>query len=188
MKKIPSCFLALLIAGKLFSQGLNDTEKKIIAWIRAHQEDAVSLLEETVNINSGTFNIAGVKKTGTVFAKELEKAGMTNTWIELPDSLKRAGHLVGFRKGSKGKRLLLIGHLDTVFEPDMPFSPFKRINDSSATGQGVNDIKGGNVIIVKALQALEALGLLENTSITAYFTGDEEELGKPTSISRHYFI
>ena len=84
----------------------------------------MNLLKESVNINSGTLNIEGVRKVGELYKKELEKAGFTCTWIAMPDSLKRAGHLVAERKGKKGKKLFLIGHLDTVFEPDMPFSPF----------------------------------------------------------------
>lgn len=187
MKKIQACFLALLLCGKIFSQGLSDTEKKIVAWIKEHRNTAEQLLEESVNINSGSFHIEGVKQTGQVFARELHKAGLDTIWITLPDSLKRAGHLVATRKGQKGKKIFLIGHLDTVFEPDMPFSPFKKTG-SMARGQGVNDAKGGNVIIAMALQALASLGLLENTTITVYLTGDEEESGKPTSVSRKDFI
>lgn len=188
MKKIPAFVIALLLFSKIFSQSLSDTEKKIINWVKAHTVEAEKLLEETVNINSGTFNIAGVKKTGEVFARELQKAGLKTEWISLPDSLKRAGHLVATRKGTKGKKIFIIGHLDTVFEPAMPPGPFTRINDSIATGQGINDMKGGDVIVVMALQALHAMNLLNDASITVYFTGDEEESGKPTSVSRKDFI
>ncbi|HCT24385.1 MAG TPA: peptidase M20, partial [Chitinophagaceae bacterium] len=90
------------------------------------------------NINSGTFNINGVKAVGELYAKELRALGFTVEWIAMPDSLKRAGHLVAYRMGKKGKKLFLIGHLDTVFEPDMPANPFTMLNDSTATGQGVN--------------------------------------------------
>jgi len=188
MKKIPALVLALLLFNNIFCQSLSDTEKKIIEWVKSHTVDAEKLLEETVNINSGTFNIAGVKKTGEVFARELQKAGLTTEWISLPDSLKRAGHLVASKKGSKGKKIFIIGHLDTVFEPDMPAGPFTRINDSIATGQGVNDMKGGDVIVVMALQALHSMNLLKDASVIVYFTGDEEESGKPTSVSRKDFI
>lgn len=188
MKKIPALVLALLLFNNIFCQSLSDTEKKIIEWIKSHTVDAEKLLEETVNINSGTFNIAGVKKTGEVFARELQKAGLTTEWVSLPDSLKRAGHLVASKKGTKGKKIFIIGHLDTVFEPDMPAGPFTRINDSTATGQGVNDMKGGDVIVVMALQALHSMNLLKDASVIVYFTGDEEESGKPTSVSRKDFI
>ena len=148
----------------------------------------MNLLKESVNINSGTFNIKGVKKVGELYGKELEKLGFTVKWIPMPDSLKRAGHLVAYRKGKKGKKLFLIGHLDTVFEPDMPENPFKILNDSTATGQGVNDMKGGDVLVIAALKALHKQGLLDETNITVYFTGDEENAGEPRDVSRGDFI
>ena len=148
----------------------------------------LDLLKESVNINSGTFNIEGVKKTGELYGKELAAMGFTVEWVMLPDSLKRAGHLVAYRKGKKGKKIFLAGHLDTVFEPDMPANPFTILNDSTATGQGVNDMKGGNVLVLAALKALHKQGLLNNASITVYFTGDEENAGDPHSVSRSDFI
>jgi len=181
-------FLLLYFTPSAFSQKPTDIEKKVIAYIDQHLPDAMNLLKESVNINSGTLNIAGVKKVGELYKKELEKAGFTCTWVSMPDSLKRAGHLVAERKGKKGKKLFLIGHLDTVFEPDMPFSPFTMLNDSTATGQGANDMKGGDVVAIMALQALNMYGLLDDTNITVYFTGDEERGGEPISISRKDFI
>lgn len=174
---------------------LNAEEQKIIAYIDANMPRAIALLKETVNINSGTLNIEGVKKVGAVFARELANAGLKTQWISLPDSLKRAGHLVATTNAAttnsaktKGKKLFLIGHLDTVFEPDMPANPFTMLNDTTATGQGVNDTKGGNVVAIVALQALHAQGLLNEAAITAYFTGDEEKSGRPVSVSRKDFI
>lgn len=172
----------------VFSQDLSSKEKTVVDLIDKNQATSIKLLEESANINSGSLNIEGVKKVGAIYARELEKAGFTCTWIPMPDSIKRAGHLVATRKGKKGKKLFLIGHLDTVFEPDMPFTPFTLINDSTATGQGVNDMKGGDVIMIKALQVLHAQGLLDDVTITAYFTGDEERGGDPVSVSRADFI
>ncbi|MBC3787049.1 glutamate carboxypeptidase [Spirosoma sp. LMG 31448] len=112
---------------------------------------------------------------------ELDKLGFKTEWITLPDSLNRAGHLVATRQGKKGKKLFLIGHLDTVFEKSLPMEPFTRVNDSTAAGQGVNDIKGGDVLVIAALKALHAQKLLDDTSITVYFTGDEESGGGAAS-------
>ncbi len=188
MNKILSLLTSLLISATIFSQPLTEAEKKVISHIKLRMPEAEKLLEETVNINSGSLHIAGVKKVGAVFARELEKAGFTTEWVNLPDSLNRAGHLVATRKGGKGKKIFIIGHLDTVFEPDMPFTPFTRLNDSTATGQGANDMKGGDIVVIQALQALHSQGLLKDASIVVYFTGDEEKSGKPTSISRKDFI
>ncbi len=170
------------------AQVLTTHEQRVASSIESSHTDAIALLKESANINSGSLNIEGVKKVGAIYARELEKAGFTCTWVAMPDSMRRAGHLVAERKGKKGKKLFLIGHLDTVFEPDMPFTPFTLINDSTATGQGVNDMKGGDVIMIKALQALHAEGLLDDVTITAYFTGDEERGGDPVSVSRGDFV
>ncbi len=195
-----ACFvISATMAQTPTSKGLSKEEQQVIAWIDAHMPQAIELLKESVNINSGTLNIEGVKKVGALFAKEFEKAGFTTEWVAMPDSIKRAGHLVASRRPSaaaaksstkpkSGKRLFLIGHLDTVFEPDMPANPFTMLNDSTATGQGVNDMKGGDVVVLMALQALEQAGLLKNTNITAYFTGDEEHAGYPREVTRGDFI
>jgi glutamate carboxypeptidase len=188
MKKIilPLCLLCAVSFGK--AQSLSSTEQQIIAYINQHLPQTQQLLVTSVNTNSGTLNMDGVQKVGALYAAELEKAGLKSEWVTLPDSLHRAGHLVAVKKGSRGKRIFLIGHLDTVFEPDMPANPWKILNDSTATGQGVNDMKGGDVVIIAALQALNSLGLLNDVSITAYFTGDEEKAGYPASVSRNDFI
>src|SRR5688572_25330121 len=109
-----------IIAFSAHSQSLSKKEKKILKNVEMGMNATIDLLKESVNINSGTFNVSGVRKTGEVYARELATMGFTVEWVSLPDSLKRAGHLVAYRKGKKGKKVLLIGHLDTVFEPDMP--------------------------------------------------------------------
>ena len=188
MKKIflSLCFLIAFINSK--AQNLSNTEKKIVAYINEHLPETKDLLVKTVNINSGTLNIEGVKKVGAIYSEELEKAGLKSEWINLPDSLQRAGHLVATKKGTKGKRIFIIGHLDTVFEPNMPANNWTMLNDSTATGQGAIDMKGGDVVVIAALQALKNLGLLDNASIIVYFTGDEERAGLPISVSRKDFI
>ncbi len=167
---------------------LSKTEQQLVQQIDADYTTTLALLKESVNINSGTFNIEGVKKVGDLYGKELEKLGFTVEWVTVPDSIKRAGHLVSTRKGKKGKKLFLIGHLDTVFEPDMPPNPYKKLSDSTATGQGVNDMKGGDVMVIAALKAMHKFGLLDDVSITVYFTGDEENAGHPRDITRGDFI
>lgn len=183
--------MLLLFAGSCLQAGaqtLSVTEKRIAEKVSSDLPATIELLKNTVNINSGTFNKEGVRLTGEQYAAALRELGFTIEWINMPDSVKRAGHLVAWRKGKKGKKLLLIGHLDTVFEPAMPPNPFTMLNDSTATGQGINDMKGGDVMIIAALRALNDQGLLKNTSITVYMTGDEENAGEPRSVSRGDFI
>jgi len=187
------CLVITVQAQKMSLQGLSAEEKKVMEYIDANMPRAIALLKESVDINSGSLNMAGVKKVGEIFAREFEKAGFKTEWVPMPASVKRAGHLVatkGFNSNnpSKGKKLFLIGHLDTVFEPDMPANPFTMLNDSTATGQGVNDMKGGDVVTIIALQALAQQGLINNANIIAYFTGDEERGGEPRDIARGDFI
>jgi glutamate carboxypeptidase len=178
----------LLIGCRLSAQPLSSEEKAILAKIDEQMPRTMKLLEDIVNINSGTLNVEGVRQVGRILSDAFAGAGFTTTWVSLPDSMRRAGHLVASRKGSRGKKLFLIGHLDTVFEPDMPANPYRKLDDSTATGQGVNDMKGGDVLLLAALRALNDLGLLKEATITAYFTGDEEKSGMPISVSRADFI
>lgn len=166
------------------SQGLSPAEERIVQWIEGHEAEAIGLLQRVVDINSGTMNHAGVRAVGEVFGTELEALGFAVRWIEMPDSVNRAGHLFAEREGRPGaKRFLLIGHLDTVFEPDHPFQRFERAGDR-ASGPGVVDMKGGDVTIVYALKALAAAGALDDASYTVALIGDEESAGLPLAVSR----
>jgi len=113
-------------------------EQRMLDWIDAHTEDAVELLEETVNIGSGTMNHDGVRKVGAVMRRELDALGLETEWVEMPAEVNRAGHLFGRRQG-QGKKFLLIGHLDTVFESDDEFQSFAR-EGNIAAGPGVDDL------------------------------------------------
>ena len=166
---------------------LSRLEKKILKQVSLNQDDAILFLEKVVNINSGTLNINGVRKVGASFSKALDEINFSTQWIEMPDEMNRAGHLFAYKKGSKGKKILLIGHLDTVFEENSPFQTFVR-NDTIAFAPGGNDMKGGNIVMLYALKALDDLSLLNNSTITVAMTGDEESTGKPLSISRKDLI
>jgi glutamate carboxypeptidase len=104
---------------------------------------------------------------------EFEQLGFDVRWIDMAET-GRAGHLVATHRGNgRGKRILLIGHLDTVFEPDSPFQRFERQGER-ATGPGIGDDKGGIVVIIAALRAMRAAGTLRGADITVVLTGDEE--------------
>ena len=157
------------------------TERAIVRAADANNQAALDLLERLVNINSGSLNVAGVKQVGVALRSEFDALGFTTRWID-GASFGRGGHLVAEHPGS-GPRLLLIGHLDTVFEPSSPFQRYQRLGDS-ARGPGVNDMKGGDVIIVAALKALKAAGALDRIHVTVIFTGDEESSGHPLEQSK----
>ena len=175
---------SMLCCCLVYPQDLSRTEKKIIKTVENQNDDAIAFLEKVVNMNSGTLNLNGVKEVGAVFGSEFSAIGLQVRWIAMPEEMNRAGHLFAENTGSKGKRLLLIGHLDTVFEENSPFQKFERVNDSIAKAPGGNDMKGGNVIILYALKALYENNLLDDAQIIVALTGDEESTGKPLEVSR----
>ena len=163
-------------------QALSPTERQVVSFADAARADAEALLERAVNINSGTMNAAGVRRVGNLFEAELKTLGFRTRWID-GAAFKRAGHLVAERTGT-GPHLLLIGHLDTVFEADSPFQKFERLDADTARGPGIIDMKGGDVVIIYALKALAAAKALEGKTITVVMTGDEEDPGEPLSLAR----
>ncbi|MBA4011756.1 MAG: peptidase M20 [Phenylobacterium sp.] len=175
--------LALLVADPAYAAGLSAQEQKLVQAAAAEEGRSLQMLETLVNINSGTLNKAGVEEVGRRMQAELIALGFDVRWIPMA-KVDRAGHVVAVHKGSgKGRRMLLIGHLDTVFEPDSPFQKYVRRGDI-AEGPGVNDMKGGLVIMVAALRAMQAAGTLKDADITIVLTGDEERAGRPLSVSR----
>src|SRR5262249_25273435 len=162
-----------------YAQKLSPDEQKIDSYIDAHKNEAIATFEKIVNIESPTENLAGVKQVGMVLKTQIEPIGLTPKWIDMPPEVKRAGHLVSETNGTEGKRLLLLGHIDTVLKGEK----FRR-EGNKAYGTGVTDMKGGDVTILFALKALHATGVLKDTRITVMLTGDEESAGLPLSISR----
>lgn len=162
----------------LAAQKLSRAEKKILQQVETNYDNSVNFLERTVNINSGTFNHAGVQEVGKIYDSLLTSMGFETQWIGMPSEMNRAGHLMGEIKGSKGNKILLIGHIDTVFEPDSPFQTWE-VTDSIATGPGATDMKGGNMVLLYALKALHDAGQLEDRQIIVMLHGDEENAGRP---------
>ena len=184
-RKLALC--ALLLAAATARAQLDPTEQRNVAAVKKGNPAALQLLERTVRINSGTLNPEGVREVGKIFAAEFESLGFATRWAEMPPEMKRAGHLIATREGKQGKRLLLIGHLDTVFEKNSPVIAWDPRGDR-VRGQGVNDMKGGDVIAIYALRALQKVGALDNTAISVIFTGDEERAGSPVEVARRDMI
>lgn len=179
--------LAAFLASASPSEALDATESKILEIIDSQARQAVEFLTLTVDINSGTLNAEGVRKVGQLYEEAFTAIDFDTRLIEQPEELQRGPHFFAERDGSQGKRILLIGHLDTVFEPDSPFQTM-RIEDDKAYGPGVEDMKGGNNTVLFALKALHEAGALDNTKIIVAFTGDEEYPGRPLDISRRDLI
>ncbi|QJR80699.1 M20/M25/M40 family metallo-hydrolase [Alteromonas pelagimontana] len=186
---IKQCCALLVLVSNVSSAwaAVSSTESKIVKHIDNTHPEAVKLLEKVVNINSGTMNFAGVRQVADVLIPEFEKLGF-DARFEDGSAFNRAGHLVAELNGGKGPKLLLIGHLDTVFEPDSPFQKFEYISDNVAKGPGIADMKGGDIVILQSLRALQAAGELIDMNIMVVMTGDEELSGRPLTLSKKALI
>lgn len=174
------CFITLLISQ------LTGTEKSLAAFVDKNNSKAEKLLEKIVNINSGTMNFAGVRKVYDTLAPKFKELGFSVRW-EDGKAFNRAGHLIAEHRG-KGKKILLIGHLDTVFEEDSPFQKYEKIDENTVKGPGVDDMKGGDIVILLAMQALYEAKLLQDMNITVVMTGDEELSGSPLNLSKKALV
>ncbi len=171
--------LAVLFAGFASAQKVSPEEQKLVDYIDAHTAEATALLEKTVNIESPTENLKGVKQVGSVFKTAFESLGFSARWINMPVEMKRAGHLLAEKKGTKGKRILLLGHIDTVLSGEK-----FRLDGTKAFGTGSSDMKAGDVVLLFALKALRETGALKEAQIIVMLTGDEEDSGDPVEASR----
>jgi glutamate carboxypeptidase len=163
---------------------LTAAERRIADAVGERSSEAEAFLQRIVDVNSGTMNPAGVREVGRMFETELTSLGFKTRWIDMPPEMGRAGHLFAEMDGGSGKRVLLIGHLDTVYELDSPFQSFELLEDGKAGGPGVADMKGGDVVILYALKALADAGVLADARIIVALLGDEEATGDPLTVSR----
>ena len=184
-------FLSASLASAQSAPPLSAPEKAIASYVHDHVQESNALLERLVNINSGTHNLEGVRAVAKIMEAQLTDLGFHVQWNPM-DQIGRAGDIVATHpcpagEGQCGKRMLLIGHMDTVFEKSSPFQTYT-VNGNIGTGPGVNDMKGGLVDMLYALKALKAAGVLDQMEITAVLSGDEEDHGEPAGISRRDMV
>ncbi|KPZ54339.1 Carboxypeptidase G2 precursor [Pseudoalteromonas sp. P1-13-1a] len=168
---------------------LNKNEREIVKQVDKNIPQALKEIEQAVNINSGSLNIEGVKKVGALTSEQLKAIGFKVEWLD-GSAFNRAGHVLATHESNNPDaiKILMIGHLDTVFAKHDNFTTYKQIDEHTASGPGVADMKGGNTIIITALKSLQALNLLENVSIKVLLTGDEESSGRPLSLSKKAIV
>jgi glutamate carboxypeptidase len=172
------------------------TEAAMVKAVDAEAPAAVALLERLVDINSGTMNLAGVVKVKDVIEPEFVALGFKTRWVPMDQLTARAGDLIAehpcaLGSGKCGKKLLLIGHMDTVFELNSTFQKYEVVpgtNGRVVTGPGAGDMKGGLVVMLSALKAMKAAGVLDTAEITVVLSGDEERVGHPASLARRDLI
>lgn len=141
-------------------------------FLEQHQTDMLNLLEQLVLIQSGSYNKKGVDRVGRRIAEVLAENRLDLETVRQHD---RGDHLVA-RSPAVGRepgQMLLVGHMDTVFPQDTAFNRFKQ-DHAYCYGPGVADMKGGLVVGIYALKALDACGLLDRIPVTFVFNSDEE--------------
>jgi glutamate carboxypeptidase len=178
----PVAFLSVLTVVGLSAAGLTPVEKQILTAIDQRRDAAIDLIARAIDIPSATENHEGVRRVGMLYANELKAMGFETRWVG-QSQVGRSGHLVAEHRGTKGTRILIIGHLDTVLQGE----PFRR-EGTRAYGSGSSDMKSGNAIAIEALRALHAAGRLADRQVILVFTGDEEDTGKPYEVSRAALI
>ena len=171
------------VAAEDIEPNLNLEEQALADWLSSQEDNMVGMLERLTNINSGSLNKSGVNEMAQIFREELQALGFAINFlpgerIEMPScpgsdySIDVADHLLASNSG-EGTRLLLMGHLDTVFPPSSPFQNFSQSGDT-LYGPGVADMKGGLVIMLYTLKALAQAGELDSMAISVLLNSDEE--------------
>jgi glutamate carboxypeptidase len=168
---------------------LDINEQAIVKQVALGLPQALKDIEQAVNINSGSMNLAGVEQVGLLANQQLSAIGFEVQWLD-GSAFNRAGHILATHQSSNPNalKILMIGHLDTVFSKNDDFQTFKILDETHASGPGIADMKGGNTIIISAMRVLKKLNLLDNVSIKVLLTGDEESSGRPLSLSKKAIV
>ncbi len=171
---------------------LDAAEHEIRERLAARQDEMTALLERWVGMNTGTWNRPGLEAFATGLVGPLVALGFeverASDEIDYPGRGRAAiGPLVLARRAGPagGPRFLLVGHYDTVFEPDSPFQSYRLdpADAGRAIGPGVSDMKGGLVVMLYALRALFESGDLDRAEWTVLLNADEE-IGSLSSRAR----
>lgn len=132
-----------------------------------------SLLKEIVEINSGTLNKKGIEAVMEKLAPEFEKLGFKSEILGAGQGRK----VQYFKFKGAQPKVILIGHVDTVFEPTSSFQNFKK-EGTWLNGPGVMDMKGGIVLMLNALSDIKDPEILKHVAVAL---NDDEEIGSPQS-------
>lgn len=164
-----------------------------LSWVDSRFDSMRDALIELANINSGSHNVIGVKRVADAVAALFAPLGGTSERLTLPalESIDDDGRLVQHALGEAVRirkrhdapvKVLLCGHLDTVFSADNPFQHVRPLDSNRLNGPGVADLKGGLIVMLTALQALERSPWAERIGWEVLLNPDEE-IGSPGSAS-----
>ncbi len=153
-------------------------EAEITEWIASQKQAMIDLLRAVVDLDSGSYDKAGVDAVGARFEQHFAEHGIS-TWRESHDVFGDAIHALVAKPGSNEKPILLMGHRDTVFpKGEVAQRPFT-IDGNRAHGPGVADMKAGLVMNVFVAAAFQKFGGAP-CPIKLLLTSDEE-IGSPSS-------
>lgn len=159
--------------------------------LHERQELMIKQLHQFCEINSGTENLAGLAQIRQSLAKAFEGiADIIETKSLTPTHLinmsgdtavQPCGDALFISKRPELKRrILLSGHMDTVYGATHPFQKLTYINDNEINGPGVADMKGGLIVILQALRAFEEMPIAKELGWDVLINADEE-IGSPAS-------
>jgi glutamate carboxypeptidase len=174
-----AAMMAALLAAVAVPAAAKEPPRDAMVWGAAERLRPAQLqtLEQLVNVDSGTGDVAGGRKVASLLVPRLKALGMDVQTVaaEAPDLPE---NVVATLKGTGHGRILMIGHIDTVFGPGTVAQRPFRIVDDRATGPGVSDEKGGVVEGLYALQILHDVGFKNFGQIT-FLIETSEERGSP---------
>jgi glutamate carboxypeptidase len=150
------------------------------AAVAARYERYLDDLAGLVNLDCGSYTPGGVNLVADAVSASLAELGASVERVahQPADGERQLGDLVIGRLAGSGPRLLVIGHMDTVFEPGTAAERPFRVNGDRATGPGVSDMKGGLLAGLHALAAMQAIGRRPSVTVVA---NPDEEIGSPFS-------
>jgi glutamate carboxypeptidase len=150
------------------------------AAVAARYDRFLDDLASLVNVDCGSYTPSGVNRVADAVAASLAELGASVERIphRPVEGSRQLGDLVIGRLAGSGPRLMLIGHMDTVFEPGTAAERPFRIDGERATGPGVSDMKGG---LLAGLHALVALRGIDRRPSVTFVANPDEEIGSPFS-------
>ena len=175
MKKLIAVAGAILLT--LPAAAAPKRNEKVFAAVQANRDEFLSLLRDIVNIDSGTGDVAGGEKVQNLLALRLAALG-GEVRREKAESSDLPDNLVAVFHGTGKGRILVIAHIDTVFDPGAVAQRPFRIEGDRAHGPGVGDEKAGVVNAIVALKILHDTGFKNFATITLLIETSEER-GSP---------
>lgn len=154
------------------------TDLSLLELARGRLDDTLKLLTSLVETSSHADNGEGVGRCASLLQEKLVALGFTSrvVRVECPQAHQERHHLCARRpaRSAGAPKLLLLGHLDTVFEAGHPFRGVSR-DGNIWRGPGIADMKGGLCTAILMLELLKVRRALDALDVRVLFVGDEEQ-------------